>query len=122
MWRSPQPALQFIFCLFLIAFHGRVSGQRIQPHSSDHLSINFVSVGAGIDYKAQENFLTYLKSFQKENKVTLDYKTKPWGKEGETEYIFDLKKLPGKQRKLLKKSLTEMFKENKLVRVGGASP
>lgn len=120
MWRSPQSALQFIFCLFLLACQGRVSGQRIQPHSGDHLSINFISVGAGIDYKAQEKFSAYLKSFQKENKVTLEYKTKPWGKEGETEYIFDLKKLPGKQRKLLKKSFTEMFKENKLVRVGGA--
>lgn|GEM_PF-5647195 len=122
MWRSPRPARQLIFCLFLLACHGRVSGQRIQPHSGDHLSINFVSVGAGIDYKAQEKFLTYLKSFQKENKVTLEYKTKPWGKEGETEYLFDLKQLSGKQRKLLKKSLTEMFKENKLVRIGGASP
>lgn len=122
MWRSPGRLFQLIVYSFLLSCSGRVSGQRLQPHSSDHLSINFVSVGAGIDYKAMEKFSAYLKTFQKENKVILEYKIKPWGKEGETEYIFDLKKLPEKQKKLLKKSLTGMFKENKLVKVGGASP
>ena len=122
MWLSPGGTFQLIVCSFLLTCPGRVSGQRILPHSGDRFSINFVSVGAGVDYKAQEKFSAYLKAFQKENKVTLEYKIKPWGKEGETEYIFDLKNLSKKQRNLLKKSLTGMFKENKLVRVGGASP
>lgn len=118
MWLSRGSAFLLIVYLFLLFCTGTVSGQRIQPHSGSHFSVNFISVGAGVDYKAQEKFLEYLKAFQKENKVTLEYKIKPWGKEGETEYIFDFKKLPEKQRKLLKKSLAEMFKKNKLVKAG----
>ena len=84
--------------------------------------VNFISMGAGIDHKAEQRFLDYLSQFQMESKVTLPYKTEHWGKEGETKYSFDLKSLSKKQRKQLKDSLTKIFEGNKLVQMGDASP
>ena len=108
-------AVVFISSCFIIPV--TVSGQRIQPSTRVPYSVNFISIGAGTDHKAEEKFQEYLKTFEKNQKVKLDYKIKPWGKEGESEYVFDLKKLSTKQRSEFKQSVSTMFKDNKLVKI-----
>lgn len=114
-------SFQRIGFVLLIAISSMASAQRLQPAAIDSLTVNFISIGAGTDHKAEERFAAYIKSFQKENKVTLRYKIKPWGKEGETEYKISLKNLGQKQRRTFKHALNEMFKENKRVKIGGSS-
>ena len=103
--------------LLLNCFSISAFSQAAQAISSNLFTINFISIGAGIDYKAEQKFSDYLSQFQKENKVNLHYSIEHWGKEGETKYTFDLKKLSVKQRKDLKANLTAMFNKNKLVQV-----
>jgi hypothetical protein len=81
-----------------------------------------MSIGAGTDRKAIDQLSEYMKLFQKENSIILDYTIKPWGKEGEVEYTFDIGKLTLKQQKAFCSHVAEMFKKNKLVAVGGSSP
>lgn len=103
--------------LLLNCFSTSAFSQAAQTVSSSLFAINFISIGSGVDYKAEQKFSDYLSQFQKENKVKLQYTIEHWGKEGETKYTFDLKKLSGKQRNDLKANLTTMFKKNKLVQV-----
>jgi len=95
-------------------------GRQINP--GDSLTVNFISIGQGVDYKAQERFSRYLDSFQKKNHITLDYKSESWGKEGETTYIIYLDKLSAKHRRSLMDGLNEMFSNNKLVQLGSPPP
>ncbi len=115
-------AVQFIFCISILSSYSAFGQQKAtQTASGNQFTVNFVSIGAGIDHKAEQRFLDYLKLFQQENKVTISHKTEHWGKEGETKYSFDLKYLSRKQEKNLKGNLKEMFKGNKLVQVGDTS-
>ena len=116
-------AVQFIFYISILSSYSAFGQQKAtQTVSGKRFTVNFVSIGAGIDHKDEQRFLDYLNLFQKENKVTLHYKTEHWGKEAETKYSIDLKNLSRNQQKNLKSSLKEMFGGNKLVQVGEVSP
>ena len=121
MRRSRSRFIQiFIFSCFLSVVTW-ASAEILQVSDTSLLHVNFISIGAGIDYKAEDRFLYYLKGFQNENHVTIGSKMEHWGKEGETEYVLDLKKLSPKQQKDLEKTVTEMFKDNKRVKLGKSS-
>lgn len=116
-------AVQFIFGISILSGYSAFGQQKSpQAVSGKQFIVNFISIGAGTDHKAQQKFLDCISQFQKENKVTLHYKIEHWGKEGETKYTFDLKNLSRKQAENLKGNLKEMLEGNKLVRVGDTSP
>lgn len=52
------------------------------------LKISFISIGSGINFKAHDRFKAAVKEFEAQQKVTLTYTTKPWGREGEVSYCF----------------------------------
>lgn len=104
--------------MLLTCFHLSVLGQ---TDNHQNFSVNFVSIGAGVDSRAKGQFSDFLTKFQKENKVTLEYKIQAWGREGESEYQFNLKNLKSKQRTAFRDSVYSMFKENKLVKVSDQS-
>lgn len=52
------------------------------------LKISFISIGSGINFKAHDRFKAAIKEFEAQQKVTLTYTTKPWGREGEVSYCF----------------------------------
>ncbi len=116
-------SVHFIFCISILSVYSAFGQQKsAQAASGKQFTVNFVSIGAGIDDKTEQRFLDYLSQFQKENKVKLHHKIEHWGKEGETKYSFDLQSLTKKQKKRLKDTLTDIFKGNKLVQIGDASP
>jgi hypothetical protein len=71
------------------------------------LSVSFISIGEGIDYKAKEKYDSFIKDFAKRNKVKEPaHETVGWGREGETDYCFTLSELPdaGMQAAFVKES------------------
>ncbi len=88
-----------------------------QTENHHQLSVNFISIGSGIDSKATGQLAEFVKDFEKQNNLVLDYKIQPWGKEGEQEYLLNLEKLKSGKRKAFTNSVCEMFKDNKLVKV-----
>ncbi len=116
-------SVHFIFCISILSVYSAFGQQKsAQAASGKQFTVNFVGIGAGIDHKSEQRFLDYLKQYQKENKLTLHYKTEHWGKEGETKYSIDFKNLSRNQQKNLKRNLKEMLEGNKLVLVGEVSP
>ena len=122
MCRNNSIAFQIVIWILWVVSYGTGSCQTSGNTSGKHYSVNFISIGAGVDYKAEVRFSEFLKAFQRENKITLEYKIRPWGKEGESEYLFDLKRLSDQQSKNFKATLSKMFKENKLVHLREGSP
>lgn len=57
------------------------------------LLVSFTSKGAGTDGEKRTAFLAYVDSHAKKPA----YKTVTWGREGETDYCFNLTELPGKK-------------------------
>jgi hypothetical protein len=91
------------------------------------LSVSFISIGEGIDYKAKEKYDAFIKEFARRNKVKEpQHETVNWGREGETDYCFTLRELPdaGMQAAFVKESKAlvsgnelVLFKENTKCRV-----
>ena len=88
-----------------------------QSHAKDSLVVSFISIGAGTDYKAKERLDLFVKDFQSNQQVQLAVRTKHWGKEGETDYTYDLSKLSRKQCKTFVEEIEAMFSGNDLVRI-----
>ncbi|MES2513365.1 MAG: hypothetical protein V4580_04445 [Bacteroidota bacterium] len=72
------------------------------------LLVSFTSKGAGTDGDKRTSFLTYVESHPK--KPT--YKTVNWGREGETDYCFNLTELASK------KEMTEFIENVKKLTAG----
>lgn len=87
------------------------------PHDKNKLVVSFISVGTGIDYKAKEKLLLFMEDFQREHNVSLEASIKNWGREGETDYTFNLKKLSKKQRRAFVKKIEEMLAGNNRVKI-----
>ncbi len=112
-----RTALKISLFLLLTLISWTAIAQTITKHQ---LSVNFISVGSGIDTKANAQLRDCIAKFQQDNRLSLEYNVKPCGKEGEIEYVFNLKKLQKKQRKTFQDTVREMFKENKMVKVSNA--
>lgn len=101
--------------VFIVA--GQVVMAQRTGKSQNNLTVSFISIGAGIDYKAENRFLEFVKNFQQKYHIDTLYKLSRWGKEGETDYNFYMKKLSTKQKKELKDGLTKLFEGNTLVTI-----
>jgi hypothetical protein len=92
------------------------AGQRTTP-DPNKFTVSFISTGGGIDYKAEERFRDFVKKYSEEHHSVTLYKMVRWGKEGETDYNFNIRKLSPKQKKELKDNIIKMFEDNALVRI-----
>ncbi len=108
---------KFFFITLLIAVCCRATAQDSQKSSKDTLIVSFISIGAGTDYKAEDRLELFVKDFEAENKIKLPVSIKTWGREGERDYRYDLKQLSKKQCKAFVDGVTEMFRENNLVKI-----
>lgn len=87
---------------------------------NDRFSVSFISIGAGTDGNAKDQFEQFITAFEQKNKVKLEYEKIPWGREGEVDYCFDLTGLDTKKqaqfitetKELLKGSTLVQYKEN----------
>jgi hypothetical protein len=57
------------------------------------VSVNFYSIGSGINLKAMDEVKTFLNAFQTSHENRLQYETIYWGKEGEQLIYFDLQQI-----------------------------
>ena len=108
------------FCL-LVFFVWFCFPMNAQKKSDTKLVISFISIGTGIDYKATEQLSSYVQDFQEKYQVQLDPTIKNWGREGETDYTYDLKKLTKKQCKAFVEKIEEMYTENNRVKISHSS-
>ena len=80
------------------------------------LSVSFISIGAGTDKKARQDYDQYLTQYEQKNKIKLSYKITPWGREGEKDYCFKLNELNKKQQEVFIAETKEVLKNSTLVR------
>ncbi|MBK5280362.1 MAG: hypothetical protein JJE09_16005 [Bacteroidia bacterium] len=90
--------------------------------AKDKLVVSFISIGSGIDYKAHERLQLFIEEFQQENHVQLRVSIKNWGREGETDFTFDLGKLSKKQCKAFVERIEAMFAKNDRVKISHSDP
>jgi hypothetical protein len=91
------------------------SGQSAK--NPDKFTVSFISTGSGVDYKAEDKFRDFITKFQQEHKTGMLYQMSHWGKEGETDYNFNISKLPSQLKQTLKEKITKMFEDNALVKI-----
>lgn len=101
--------------VFIVAGWVVMAQRDTQPQNN--LTVSFISVGSGIDYKSENRFLDFINGFQQKYHKDTFYKISRWGKEGETDYIFCMKKLSTQQKKELKDGLIKLFEGNSLVTI-----
>lgn len=63
------------------------------PKESNILRVSFYSIGTGIQHNAVSGFKSIINDFEAQHKVTVEYRTKNWGREGEIDYCVDLNKM-----------------------------
>ncbi len=86
--------------------------------------ISFISVGAGINSIALKQLEDFLNEFEKKNSIKIKFSKITYGREGETDYCFDLSALKSdirnmfisKSKELLNKSEHVNYLENKSCR------
>ena len=99
--------------------------QQIFAHAqnaNDTFVVSFISIGAGTDYKSKARLDLYVKEFEQTEQVQLNVTVKHWGKEGETDYTYDLKNLSKKQCKAFTENIEAMFLKNNLVKIVHGKP
>jgi hypothetical protein len=100
----------------------QINAQSITQTQKENFVVSFISIGAGIDYKAKDTLFLFVEEFQHQHKVELDVSIKSWGREGEVDCTYDLDKLTKKQCKVFVEKIEEMFSGNNLVKILHSSP
>jgi len=91
----------------------------LAQQQGDTYSVNFISIGTGIDNKAVDQLLAFHRQFEKNVKRKVPFTIRHWGREGETDYRFDIKTLSSKQRKIFRDKIRKMFSGNQRVDLSG---
>jgi hypothetical protein len=103
--------------------------QTALPDSIYRFTVSFISIGSGIDHKAREEFMGFIKQFGEQNSVTIRTEKSSWGREGESDYCMKLEELTSEQQEqfitatkdILKNSKRVRYRENSICRAGRRS-
>ncbi len=101
------------------------NGKKINPDpivTATRLTVSFISIGEGTDYKAKEKFEKFVTDFETRNKVKLVSEKVGWGREGEVDYCYDLATLKPLQRAAFVQETKALVKGNKLVQLKENTP
>ena len=83
-----------------------------------HLLVSFTSRSSGIDHKAKNQFDEFIKKFESDNNLTIEYEQVISGREGEVDYCFDLSKLSkSKQKTFISKSKALLTAATKQIQI-----
>ncbi len=88
----------------------------ITTDTNYRFSVSFISIGAGTDKKAKQQYDHYITEYEQKNKVKLNYEITNWGREGEVDYCFKLVELDKKKQELFIIETKEILKSSSLVR------
>jgi hypothetical protein len=92
------------------------SSYTILPHSdSSDLVITFSSRGEGINGKTVETLHSLINEFEFKYDVTIEFKIRNWGREGEKDYCFRLNNLNRKMKELFISEVKGLLKGQTLV-------
>lgn len=78
--------------------------------------VSFISIGAGIDNKAREEFDKFVLEYSAKNKEHIVYIPERWGREGEIDYCFKLNDLNASKQEEFIREAKGLLKESSLVR------
>ncbi len=101
------------------------NGKKVNPDpivTATRLTVSFISIGAGTDYKAKEKFEKFVAGFETRNKVKLVAEKVGWGREGEVDYCYDLATLKPLQRAAFVQETKALVNGNDLVQVRENKP
>jgi hypothetical protein len=79
-------------------------------------SVSFISIGAGTDKNAIQQFDAYIAEYQQKNKLKLSFEITKWGREGEIDYCLKLSELDKKKQELFITKTKEILQSSSLVR------
>ena len=79
-------------------------------------SVSFISIGAGTDKNAIQQFDAYIAEYQQKNKLKLSFEITKWGREGEIDYCLKLSELDKKKQELFITKTKETLQSSSLVR------
>ena len=83
--------------------------------TTDRLVVSFISIGEGTFPKAKGLMDEYINQFEQKHNTDITYSTKPWGREGESDQIFDLKGLNAEQEAEFVNGMKQVFEGNQLI-------
>jgi hypothetical protein len=79
-------------------------------------NVSFFSIGSGINGRAKQQYLDFIKEYEVKNKVKVEYEVANWGKEGETDFCFKLSGLNTEEQSKFISDSKELLKNSKNVR------
>ncbi|MDQ3190208.1 MAG: hypothetical protein M3Q58_01290 [Bacteroidota bacterium] len=85
----------------------------IQDENKYSLVVSFYSKGAGIDYKSQLEYSSFLEKYQPE----LNYEEVKWGREGEIDYCIKLNKLSAQKKEAFISETRSRLSKSDLVHI-----
>lgn len=88
------------------------------PHDSLYLMrVSFISRGSGTDRKAKQTYEQFIRQFEIDHNVMVQYEKTPWGREGEVDYcIKSITADTTLQRQFILQT-NDQLKDKKLVRI-----
>ena len=90
--------------------------QNTTPDANYRFGVSFISIGAGTDKNAIQQFDTYIAEYQQENNLKLSFEITKWGREGEVDYCLKLAELDKKKQELFITKTKEILQSSSLVR------
>ena len=81
----------------------------------DYFKVAFISMGSGIDRQTKQKYDAFVKSFENENSIKMMLEVLRLGKEGETNYCFDLTGLSSRKQKKFIAGSQKILKDAQLV-------
>lgn len=90
--------------------------QNTTSDANYRFSVSFISIGAGTDKNAIQQFDTYIAEYQQQNNLKLSFEITKWGREGEVDYCLKLKELDKKKQELFIAKTKEILQSSSLVR------
>lgn len=101
------------------------NGKKVNPDpivTATRLTVSFISIGEGIDFKTKEKFVKFVAGFESRNKVKLVSETVAWGREGEVDYCYDLATLKTQLRATFVQEAKALVNGNDLVKTKENTP
>jgi hypothetical protein len=90
--------------------------------AANRLTISFISIGEGTDFRAKDTLDVFISGYQTETKKELKFEAVPWGREGEIDYCFMLSELSDREQVKFIKELKERLKFSELVQITENQP
>lgn len=119
-------AIFFIINSFsLYAQQGTNTQQTTSTHNQQEtypIIVSFYSIGSGTNKAARKQFQDYIEKFEKRYHLNIDRGETSWGREGETDYCFDLMKMSHKKKSKFIRGLKSLLGKAPQVRITENSP